>query len=155
MQTEALATVTIGDCEYQVYPINAILQFHINRRLLPLAAQPIVKLWPTILRMLGGDVDEKEKVEVFAQVMASLPDFAKELAALSDEDANYVIFNCLDHCYRKQERGWAKVRSGGVMMFADLDWLTIMRLVIESLKANLSPVFTTGPLKASAAGPLQ
>jgi hypothetical protein len=157
MQTDSIKTLTIGDTDYQIYPIPAVKQFQILRRLGPILARPLLQLLPTLLRMLSdesGHVDEKEKEEVLKTVFSALPDVATGLASLSDEDVEYVIYNCLDYCWKRQEKGWARLRQGGVMMFADLDMGTMIRLVIEAIKANMTEVFSTGQPKASTASPL-
>lgn len=156
-----IATVPIGDEEFQIAGIDAIKQFHIVRRLGPgiITLVPLLELIPQFVGLLTEEtpsLDEEARALMYKKLREALrealPSVADAFAHLSDEDANYVINNCLDYTWRKQEKGWAKVRANGQIMFADLTMPTIMRLVFEVVKANLSDVFPTGQPQASAAG---
>lgn len=156
MQIGAIKTFTIDGIDYQVHSIDAVKQFHLSRKLAPIMARPIIQLLPLVMRLLSEEeLSEEEKKSIPLHLQAAVPDFAEAIAALSEDDANYIIFTCLDYCWRKQDTGWAKVRKAGALMFADLSMLALIRLVVETIKANLGDVFTTGALKASEAAPQQ
>jgi hypothetical protein len=160
-QQGPVGLVTIGDTEYQIHAISAMKQFHIARRLAPV----IARLFPllNISGALGAMFEDGEeglpaltterRQEIFRDIIAGLPDLAESFAHLSDEDSEYIINACLDACWRKQDTGWARVRSQGVMMFNDIKLPAMMKLAFEAIRKNMGGFFEQDQLTASATGP--
>jgi hypothetical protein len=127
--------LTIDEREYRVKKLDAIKQFHISRRLLP------------ILSTLGISLETieqaaKTEAKTMAAFMPALEPVSKVLAAMSDEDANYIIFTCLSVVSRNEGEGrFASVSTGNRMMFEDIDMPIMIRLVVEVLKENLMGFF--------------
>lgn len=143
---EALATVKVGDTEFQIGRISALKQFHISRRLTPLLAAVIPTLGPLLMKAMSEDAEQisaPEKQALINKIINSLPAIGEVLAQMPDADAEFILFACLDVCMVKQDTGWAAVRKGGVLMFQTLDMPTMLSLTWEALKANLGSFFLT------------
>ncbi|KVP89984.1 hypothetical protein WJ97_23655 [Burkholderia ubonensis] len=83
-----------------------------------------------------------------------LQPFADALAALKDEDAEYVFGTCLSVVERWQGAGWAKVWSAAhkTSMFDDIGIDVMLPLVVRVVVANLGP-FIAGLLTSQASSP--
>lgn len=122
--------VEVGGHTYRLGKLDAMTQFHVSRRIMPLI---------TSLREDGAS-------DLITRV-------ASALGRLSDEDSEYVIAKCLADCQRQRngDTGWAPVFRVGQLMFDDIGMTGMMRLVWATLEGNLSDFFTALPL-GSAAG---
>lgn len=123
-----MMTLQVAGHDYQVGKLNALQQFHVTRR-----------LGPTLL-ILGISMDmlrQGMKVEL-SDLVAHAGPVVEFLSKMSDEDSEYVIFTCLAVVKRKQGEAWADVLAGGKqLMFADMDFAVMIRLVVAVLKENL------------------
>ncbi|KVP48393.1 phage tail assembly chaperone [Burkholderia ubonensis] len=83
-----------------------------------------------------------------------LQPFADALAALKDEEAEYVFGTCLSVVERWQGAGWAKVWSAAhkTSMFDDIGIDVMLPLVVRVVVANLGP-FIAGLLTSQASSP--
>lgn len=116
-----MADLTLSGAEYQTGKLNAMKQFHVARRLAP------------VLGAMAGMV-ASDPVKAFAP-------FAEAIAGMSDEDADYVLFACLDVTRRKQTTGWAPIRSGAGLMFDDIDLPVMVQIAAAVLQENLGGFF--------------
>lgn len=109
----------IGGFEYRAGKIDARKQFHIVRRLAPI---------------FGGMAAGAEPEKVLADA----------IGALSDDDADYVLFGLLEAVTRKQENGlgFAKVSTGKQLMFADITMAQMLQLAFKSFEENMQDFFT-------------
>ena len=134
---------TIKDKTFSAGFMPAIKQFHVVRRLTPLvdAAKDML-----------DDKAVKRPMEV------QLSDFhlgpiASVLASLPDADFEYIVNACLDVTELKQpDGGFAPVRVKGVVMFP-FDLSTLIGIVWNVLKGNLSGFFGDLGSALSAKGP--
>lgn len=111
-----MADFELGGVSYRLATLDAMTQFHVSRRIMPLMAS------------LGG-----------ADKMSSL--FAA-IGNLSDEDAEYVIGKCLAECRRQNGEAWVKIYVNGRLMFEDIGMMGMVQLTFETLKENLSGFFS-------------
>lgn len=66
----------------------------------------------------------------------------RAMGAMTQDDADYVMFECLKVVQREQPGGdWAKIVTGRQALFNDMNGQTMMRLVVEVCKANLGDFF--------------
>lgn len=66
----------------------------------------------------------------------------RAMGAMAQDDADYVMFECLKVVQREQQGGdWAKVVTGKQALFADMTGQVLMRLVVEVCKENLADFF--------------
>lgn len=130
---------------YSLGRLNAMQQFHVSRRIAPI----IPALIPVFLRVRASGKPLTDDMEGLAEALQPLAD---GLAALKDEDAEYVIGTCLSVVQRKQATGWARVWSGNNTMFDDMDLSVILPLAVQVITANLGP-FIQGLLTSQQSGP--
>lgn len=136
--------VTIAGKTYRtVGKMNCLKQFHVARRIAPAlrgftialekfkaAMKPGVK--PTMLELVDG-------AQPLCEALSKIP----------DDDANYIVFECMNQIRRKDGDLWAKVRSesaaDGTMQYDDIDLVVMMQLVNHVLMENLGGFFPTAP----------
>lgn len=115
-------TFTVDGIAYQAGRLSAFQQFHLLRRLMPLA-----DMWA------HGRGRESE---------ADWRRIARAVAALSDADADFVLLTCLGVVERRQPggRGWSPVlsREGRVPMFDDMGAATLVHIVARVLAGVLA-----------------
>lgn len=120
-------TKQIGANSYRITKMTAMSQFHVSRRLGPILATMGISL-----QTLSGGF--KPDVMDFAAVLGPA---TAVMAKMTDEDANYIIFNCLSVVTRKQGDGWAAVSTDSGLMFDDIEMPEMIRLVVDVLHFNL------------------
>lgn len=151
--------MTFGSHEYQIGKLLPFDQFHVSRKIAPVI--------PMIAPMLSefaasgladkvvaiaedpdtdGDAgDDKPKPESLLKDLdlKKLADSAKPffdaLAAMPEDDANYVMTKCLAVVQRRPIEGgmWGKVCPNKTVMFDDMDLSVMLPLVIAVLRVNL------------------
>ena len=115
---------------YQIGPMNTFVQFHIARRLGPLA--------PTILMYLENSDPDKSVMDLFFPLMGTI-------STLSDADSEYILNQCLSVVTRKQESGWAKVQSSGGLMFDDITMPNMLQIVWQVILKDIADFFPSVP----------
>jgi hypothetical protein len=152
----------IGGRTYRTGKLNAFKQLHVARRVAPV----MMSIGKTLEVVLGsiekqkpveGDgeppVPSKEdlKVEDARAMVAMLP-LAQSMAAMKEEDVDYVLNACLSVCDLKQGDGWQRVQAtNGRLMFDFIDLPVMMELAITVIKENLVPFFPSPSAPASKA----
>lgn len=116
--------------------LSALEQFHVGRRLGPLLATVGSEVVALARAPVGAEEDERKVVDRFVSVF---PAVAQMLAAMSDDDVNYVVHTCLRIVQRRVgDAGYQSlVAKGGVFMFDDVDMDAMLRIVVEVLRDNL------------------
>ena len=128
--------ITIKEKTYRAGRMDARRQFHVVRRLAPIISGL------TDLAALKSDP------------MAALGPIAEALAAMKDEDADYILNACLEVTERQQPAGgWAKVMRQGSLMFEDLDMADMLRLAGVALVENLGGFFDGLPQRSAPPPP--
>lgn len=133
--------VTVNNLAYTVGKLDAMRQFHVQRRLMPMV-------------MAMGLSSEKVKSALEETKEAAILQFilgpaSQILATMSNEDVEYVIQTCLSVVRRNAAPAgtppaWAQVMVNGSMMFPDIDAPVMMRLVFEVLRSNMRDFFVQG-----------
>ena len=120
--------------QYRARQMNAILQFQVGRRIIPLfkAVPGAVKVDADALKQLGPMLDA--------------------IAAMPDQDVEYILKNCMVHAERQNDggTGWSPVATpAGDIMFVDVNasMMVMLQVAFGVIKDNLSGFFT-----ATAAG---
>ena len=128
-----LAEFNIGAYAYKSGKLDATRQFHVLRRLGP---------------VLGSfkDIEQAAKAgPEGAGLIAAIEPVMKAIAAMSDEDCNYVIGECLSVVQRQQsgQSGWANVWNipARKPMFDDIDMSVMIQIVVKVLSDNYSNFF--------------
>lgn len=122
--------VTIRGVEYRIGTLNAFAQMYILKR-----AAPVLGKLQGVFQ--GYDKERPEEI---------LEPLGAAIGLLPDESLEYVCNACLDVCERHVDGGgWAPVRKGGALMYAELDLLTLLSLTAHVLQANLADFFRALP----------
>lgn len=137
--------IKLGDNLYSIGRLSAMQQLHVSRRIAPI----IPALLPVFVRLRGKGMGED--LDGLAEALQPLAD---GLAALKDEDAEYVVGNCMSAVQRQQSTGWARTWAieQKRFMFEDMDMGVILPLVVQVIVANLGP-FIQGLLTSQASSP--
>lgn len=127
-------TSIVDGNEYKAGKIDARKQFHIVRRLAPVMSG--------VAPVASADGD------VFSAL-------ANAMAALSDDDADYVLFGLLDCMTRKQASGlgWAKVTAGKSLMFDDISMSAMLKIAFIAFEENMQDFFAVVRSALSEANP--
>lgn len=142
--------------EYRADKLNPFEQFHVSRRISPLIPNlipvflEVAKLAkPVVAESTAADSAEiKEenisnamlgKIDVLAKLMQP---FADGLAAMSDNDAEYVMSKCLNVVKMQRQGHWAPIWNdkSKLMMFEDIsDMGSMLPLVLRVIQDSLGP----------------
>lgn len=146
-----MSEIEIKGQTYSVGRLDALRQFHLTRRIAPLAISGGLSL--ADLRR-GAVINPDD-------LMASMAPMASVLAAMSDEDVEYVLATCLSVVKRRQEfsgqASWSPAAHGAQPMFDDIDMAVMLRLAVAVLQENLAGFMRglddTAPSDSSSAQP--
>jgi len=134
-----------GPRKFKVSKINALKQFHIVRRMTPILSKLAPKLKDLRpLVMTNGEMTEDQKLDAAADFLAPV---IEGFSLLSDKDSEYVLMTLLEAVEMHQEQygNWAKVASGGQLMFQDLDLGVLMQAAGRAFMFNLQGFFAVLP----------
>lgn len=139
--------IELNGAKYSIGKLSAMQQFHVSRRIAPI----LPTLIPIFLQMQKSGKGLGEDLGGLAEI---LQPFADGIAAMKDEDAEYVIGVCMAVVQRKQDHGWANVWSVSqkLAMFQDIDLGVMLPLVVRVITENLGP-FINGLLTSQAGSP--
>jgi hypothetical protein len=124
--------IEIDGFTYQIEKLNAIQQWHVFRRLIPL------------LSAFSG-LANVDRDAVRSSMLNQLSPAFAQLSAMSDIDTDYVLNTCLSVVKRRDQAtgGWQRVMvKPGMLQFDDVEMTTMLRLAVFVVVENLSPFFT-------------
>lgn len=133
--------LVVGEHSYRVQKLNAIQQFHVARRVIPVLKTAI-----------GALVALKNNEGRVADPMDIIIAMSDDLARMSDEDSEYVLKTCLAVVQRKQGSGWMSLMTAGRFQFEDLELPQMMQLVVAVLQDHFASFFAGDPARHSIAG---
>ena len=145
-----MAEVTIGGNNYRTGKMDAMTQFHVVRRLLPIissltnATQDTAGTQSTSGAAEVNGADGAAGTPVTNRAAPSMEQFLQALvnalAKLSDEDCEFIIAKCLTTCRRQQGAGWSIVWNVAAKrpQYEDIDLGAMMNLTTETLQENLA-----------------
>lgn len=124
--------IELNGINYQIGKLDALTQFHVTRRLLP------------ILATAGIGVSQLKGMKTVEDFMPLLGPITAIVASMSDDDSNYVIFTCLSVVKRQvTPESWANLTTPErKLMYQDLDMIMMLRLTFEVLRENLMGFLT-------------
>lgn len=133
--------LTVDGATYRTGKLDAITQFQVGRRLLPI----ISSLGAGFSALALTEGGEAARALTDSDMLTALGPAAQALASMSDKDTEYVLRACLGGCHRQQASGWAPVQSpSGKLMFDDLSMRGMMKLVIATIQENQLVDFLPG-----------
>lgn len=128
------AIIEVKGAQYSIGKLPPYEQFHVTRRLGPLVATAGLSFAAVRKAIKEGDTDS---------IMVMVGPAATILAAMPQEDADYVLNTMLSVVRRKQGDSWAPVSAGGNrLMFEDIDMLGMIRLAVEVGRINMKDFFS-------------
>lgn len=138
--------IEIDGVAYRVGKLNAITQFHLVRRLVPVLAEVGISIEQ--VRQVAAETPDDETMASF---LPKLKPIMKLMAEMPDSQVDYVMHTCLGMVARISEGRAQVVMVDGRLMFEDLKMPHMLRLVMEVLRFNLSGFF--GELGAETTSP--
>lgn len=141
------ADVLIGDKKFKLNKINALIQFHIIRRIGPLLSE-LMGVMAQIAKKNVDGMSEDDKLSEFAKIANPI---MAGLSKLSDTDSEYVLFRLLAsvEMHQPQFNMWAKVAADTGILMQDLEIAVLMQLATKALMFNLKGFFSLLPQQAS------
>lgn len=150
-------TLILGEHTYSVGKLDVFRQFHVARKLAP-AVWALARSAGNVLReaMPEGTPMSLENVvkglkglddgALMGAVIESAGPLVDVLAHMSNDDAQYVIDQCLSVVQRKVgDTGWqAAYVEGAGFMFHDLQLPEMLQLVVATIRHNVGN-FTHAP----------
>ncbi len=142
-----MAEHEINGIAYRVAPINAMTQFKVAKRLMPVigpvlqAATPVIK---------GGGLSQ---VDALASLFEPLSD---AVSRLSDADADYIIATCLAAVTRQDGQGWVTIwnQRAGCPQYQDISLPVMLQLVAFVIMDQLEGFFPSGLPSSSGPSPI-
>lgn len=128
-------TIEVGGQVFVYGPLPALAQFHVLRRCMPVLAS---FMGPLMAIMKEKDVDARVRL-----LMERVGPLSEVLAKMPDDDANYVIIECLKVC--------GSVHAGGVMPLctltgqitdSNLSMPAMLRLMMKVVDQHLADFFS-------------
>jgi len=127
-------TITVGEQVYSFGRLSALAQFHVLRRVMPVMS----KVVPTLMKLAAT----KDKDERLKLLLENMEPFAEMLAKLSDEDANYVIRECLKVCASVHSGGHMPVTTpDGTLTDAYMSMPAMIRLTMKVVDQHMADFF--------------
>lgn len=149
-----MAEFTVNGRQYRSGMMPARTQFHVMRRMAPIL--PTMQSAITASMRVKAAQDAGQPIPADAQeaaVTAGL-DFIAAIGTLSDENANYILDQCLAVVQVNQTEfsgKWSPLRGPGGQMF-DLDMMSEMEIVKEVVQDNYGPFFQGVIARLNAGG---
>lgn len=128
--------IQVNGQTYRIGKLDAMVQFHVARRVGPILAA--MGISAKTLAQSGVKADSGGFLDVVAAV-------APVIAAMSDEDVEYVIHACMRVTSRAQGERYQRVMTGKHFQFQDIDMRAMIELTVATLKENLGNFFTGAP----------
>ncbi|AVG77951.1 phage tail assembly chaperone [Pantoea ananatis] len=144
----------IKGIDYRTSKLSVFDQLKVSRKLLPVLAGLLAE-YGSIRDMVpkkgGTDADPESYSAIFEKV---LPKVADQLAALSEEDTNAIIFPCLAVVSRRQDKNsWVPVARQNELMFDDIDLLSMLQMVGRVVGDSLGNFLPALPDKETPSPP--
>lgn len=133
----------INGHQYRTAKLGLFDQLKVSRKLLPVMASVLGEIRKLSQGSAGGDT--------WSAIELILPKVACSLSAMSDEDANSVIFPCLSVVSRKHGKSWVPVFAQGEIAFDDIDMVPMLEMVARVVGDSLGSFFQERPASETVA----
>jgi hypothetical protein len=118
--------ITVGEYTYSIGKLDALKQFHVARRLVPVLA--------AFTRI--GEAPTSEGLGV----KALLP-IAEALSKMSDEETEYIINTCLSVVQRQDSGKLQRIMLQGRFVYEDIKMPDMIKLTSETIMENMGDFF--------------
>lgn len=143
----------IKGVQYRTAKLSVFDQLKVTRKLLPVLAG-LLSEFGSIRDLLPKPGAEKtaDALNNFAPVFEKLlPKVADQLAGLSEDDTNAIIFPCLAVVSRRQDKSsWVPVALQGELMFDDIDLMSMLQMVGRVVGDSLGNILPAAPASETA-----
>ena len=131
---------SIDGIEYKAVKVDAVKQFHLARRLSPFLEAII----PLVSKVKAGAVNADDST--FDALLEGYAPFAKMMADMPDDQADYILFGLLACVKKKQANGlgYAAVTNGNALMYQDINCVHMIKMAYHALMENLADFFPQG-----------
>jgi hypothetical protein len=133
----------IGDKSFLPQKMPAKKQFHVARRLAPVLGA-LEGLGPLFNDKIGLEGADKDLETMFAFIKP----FANVLAKMNDDDAEYIINQCLAACAIMENGKPQRLRIDNRDMYENLNLKELVIIAVHTIKFNMAD-FTFTPQPAS------
>ena len=118
--------VEVGPNRYSIGKLDALKQFHVARRLVPVLAA---------FTKIG------ENKGVPQLKVGTLLPIAEALSKMSDEETEYIIQTCLAVVKRQDSGSWQYVMIQGRFVYQDITMADMVKLTSEAIMENMGDFF--------------
>lgn len=134
----------LNGVQYRASKLDTFKQFHLSRKIAPV----IPTLIPVFMEISRENGDLAKNIDKLAVL---LQPFADGLAALSDENSEYMMATCLSVVKRNAGDKWMPIWSQGqkVCLFDDIDLGGMIQICITVIQDSLGS-FIQGLLTSQA-----
>lgn len=138
--------ITVGEHTYSIGKLDALKQFHVARRLVPVLAAftKIGESSGAFEKRNTEDTPTEDGSEAEApkrmSVGALLP-IAEALSKMSDEETEYIIYTCLSVVQRQDSGSLQRVMIQGKFVYEDIKMPDMIKLTSETIMANMGDFF--------------
>lgn len=142
---------SVGGHDYRARRLDAMTQWHIARRLSPLAASMTSLAASMSATPEDGEDQPSSMSDALFRALkkdgadSALKVAAQTLADMKDEDSEYILHNCLKVVDRKANNGgaWLPVwnASANKPQFLDINMAHMLKIAMEVLKDSLGGFF--------------
>ncbi len=130
--------VQIKDVRYSLAKLSVFDQLKVSRKLLPVLAGMLADFQVLREASQGGNMSRAMETV--------LPKIADAVAVMSEEDTNAVIYPCLAVVSRRHGKDtWVPVFRDGVLVFDDIDLMTMLQLVGRVVGDSLGNFLPASP----------
>lgn len=138
-----MAEFSVNGRQYRSGMMPARTQFHVMRRMAPILPTMQSAIMASMRVKMAQDAGEPITGDAQEAAVSAGLDFIAAIGTLSDENANYILDNCLAVVEVQQGEfsgKWSKLRGSGGSMF-DLDMMSELEIVKEVVQDNYGPFF--------------
>jgi len=115
---------------YRIARLNAMDQFHVTRRLMPMLAA--MGISAAQIKSFGqGQVKADELMALVGPAIGTM-------AAMDNDTATFIINTCLGACERQVGERFAPVMTNGRFMYEDIDMVVMLQLTFEVCRFNFA-----------------
>lgn len=126
--------VIVGQHAYMIDRLDAMQQFHVARRLVPVLAA---------FSKVGNNFREVQEGSSTSGIsMSALLPIAEALQSMTDVDAEYIIKSCLSVVKRSDSGSWQYVCIQGKFVYHDFSMPDMVKLTSEVIMENMGDFFS-------------
>lgn len=141
-------TVVISGNEYRVGSLNCFDALHVVRLVSPFAPVLIGSVFGQVIELVqkSKEAEAEDLISEATKLATVCEPFLYRLQMMERPLFESLVKTCLSCVDRKDASGrsFGRVTTAeGTFMYSDMDWVTIMQLVIRVIVREVRPIFAT------------